>query len=333
VSSRLVDAFTTPWTSDPSGRFSVRSDPSAARFGADRRGLEVVATAGAAGDAPPFAEQAYAPALDLRDDDELRLWVRSTRAGDDGPARPAYLALEADTAPAAAAPWRRLLRIGAANRWELARLGLDDMPTAIRRAVGVLRLRSLDPEIAFTAALDDLLAVTPQPFADVDAALIARFDGAYRVGTRAVAVILDLPEVPGTRTAPYLLITPWSAELTPRPGAELVTDRTDRGASVRPAPVDLLLAFRLDVYARSRVEKATLLDRVAADLLAPLVVAGIAVDLEPFAGPPDPPGRTPLYVRLRVPVETGPRAFHPLAQGLLAVGHVDDRPGAEALPV
>jgi len=87
------------------------------------------------------------------------------------------------------------------------------------------------------------------------------------------------------------------------------------------------------VVARSRAEKTTLLDRVAADLLAPLVVAGVAVDLEPFAGPPDPPGRTPLYVRLRVPVETGPRAFQPLAQGLLAVGHVDDRPGAEALPV
>jgi hypothetical protein len=332
VSSRLVDAFTTPWTADPSGRFTVRSDPSAARFGADRRGLEVVATPGAAGDPPPFAEQAYAPALDLRNDAELRLWMRSTRAGDDGPARPAYLALEADTVPAAAAPWRRLVRIGAANRWELARLGLDDMPAPIRRAVGVLRLRSLDPEIAFTAALDDLLAVTPQPFADVDTALIARFS-AYRVGMRTVAAILDLPEVPGTRTAPYLLITPWSAELTARPGAELVADRTDRGASVRPAPVDLLLAFRLDVYARSRAEKTTLLDRVAADLLAPLVVAGVAVDLEPFAGPPDPPGRTPLYVRLRVPVETGPRAFHPLAQGLLAVGHVDDRPGAEALPV
>jgi hypothetical protein len=332
VSSRLVDAFTTPWTADPSGRFTVRSDPCAARFGADRRGVEVVATPGAAGDPPPFAEQAYAPALDLRDDAELRLWVRSTRASDDGPARPAYLALEADTAPAAAAPWRRLLRIRAANRWELARLGLDDMPAAIRRAVGVLRLRSLDPEIAFTAALDDLLAVTPQPFADVDTALIARFS-AYRVGTRTVAAILDLPEVPGTRTAPYLLITPWSAQLTPRPGAELVTDRTARGASVRPAPVDLLLAFRLDVHARSRAEKTTLLDRVAADLLAPLVVAGVPVDLEPFAGPPDPPGRTPLYVRLRVPVETGPRAFQPLAQGLLAVGHVDDRPGAEALPV
>jgi hypothetical protein len=148
VSSRLVDAFTTPWTADPSGRFTVRSDPSAARFGADRRGLEVVATPGATGDPPPFAEQAYAPALDLRDDAELRLWVRSTRAGDDGPARPAYLALEADTVPAAAAPWRRLVRIGAANRWELARLGLDDMPAPIRRAVGVLRLRSLDPEIA-----------------------------------------------------------------------------------------------------------------------------------------------------------------------------------------
>ncbi len=310
----------------------MRSDPSAARFGADRRGLEVVATPGAAGDPAPYAERMRVPALDLRDDSELRLWVRSTRAGDDGPGRPAYLALEADTVPAAAAPWRRLLRIGAANRWELARFGLDDMPTAIRRAVGVLRLRSLDPEIAFTAALDDLLAVTPQPFADVDAALIARFAGAYQVGPRTVAAILDLPEVAGTRTAPYLLITPWSAELTPRPGADLIADRTGGGASVRPAPVDLLLAFRLDVHARSRAEKTTILDRMAADLLTPLVVAGAPVDLEPFAGPPDPPGRTPLYVRLRVPFESGPRAFHPLAQGLLAVGHVDDRPGAEALP-
>jgi len=104
-----------------------------------------------------------------------------------------------------------LLPVTGANTWELQRIWLGDMTAALRRAVGFLRLRSLDGTIAFTAAVDDLIATAPRAIEDVDAALLARLDGVWRVPvagvSTAVPAILDLPESPGTRTAPYVLVT------------------------------------------------------------------------------------------------------------------------------
>ena len=95
--------------------------------------------------------------------------------------------------------------------WELHRLWLGDMPNTLRQDVGFMRLRSLDPTIAFNASMEDLIAATPEPIQDVGAAMLARQDGRYQVQVEAVntdvPAILDLPENPGTRPMPYILIT------------------------------------------------------------------------------------------------------------------------------
>jgi hypothetical protein len=76
----------------------------------------------------------------------------------------------------------------------------------------VLRLRSLDPTVAFAASIDDLLATTMEPLQDVDTALLAGVDRQFQVSIEGtltdVSAIVDLPENPGERTPPYILITP-----------------------------------------------------------------------------------------------------------------------------
>lgn len=335
MSSRLIDGFAAPWTSD-SPRWVVTSTTGASRFGRGARGMQVVAAVGPA-PAPSAAAQ-QTPALDLRDDAELRLWLRSTLAGDGRPGRPVYLTLEADTDPASGAPWRRPLPVGRARTWELHRLWLGDMPTPIRSAVAVLRLRGLDPTAAFTAALSDLLAVTPRAIADTEQALLARLHDRYRVpaapgpGTTTLPAGFAGPGV-AAPAPPAIAITAWRVVPAARPeGPEAVDNRTPTGAAIRAASSVVGLEYRIDVIAADRGDTAHVLDAMVIDLLRPLVVAGAPIAVEPFAGPPEPSGRTPLFVRLSVPVETGGREFHGLARPLLAVGHIDDRPGAEALP-
>jgi hypothetical protein len=305
--------------------------------------MEIQADAGAAAAPAPSAERHLAPKLDLRDADELRLWLRSSRRGDGSAARPLYLALEATLDPPTAALWQRLLPVRRAGSWELHRLWLGDMPATLRRAVGVLRLRSLDGRLAFAAALDDLLAVRPEPIADVEAALLARLDGVYSVDVNGVATavpaLLDVPESPGTRTEPYILVTPWSAvALGPRTGrTEVVDNFTPTGGHVRPAPTWLALEYRIDVHALERAHKQAVLDGLLVDMLRPLVVAGVPFELEPFdagtAASADAPGRTPLFYRTVVPAETGTPEFHDSAAPFLLVGELEDRDAPEAVHV
>ena len=305
--------------------------------------MEVRATAGAAAAPTPSAERQLAPALDLRDADELRLWLRSSRPGDGSPSRPLYLALEATRNPPTAALWQRLLPVRRTGSWELHRLWLGDMPTALRRAVGILRLRSLDGRQAFSAALDDLLAVRPEPIADVETALQARLDNAYSVDVNgvstAVPALLDVPESPGNRNEPYILITPWSAiGLGLRTGrAEVVDNLTATGGHVRPAPTWLALEYRIDVHAIERAHKQSVLDGLLVDMLRPLAVAGVPFELQPFdggsAGSADVPGRTPLFYRIVVPAETGAPEFHDSAAPFLLVGELEDRSAPEAVEV
>lgn len=345
MSGRVVDDFSTPWQADGSGLWTLASTSGAARLGADGLGMEIRATAGASASPQPHAERHFTTALDLRDVDELRFWLRSSRAGSGEAARPVYLAFEADTDPPSGTPWRRLLPVRAAEVWELHRLWLGDMPAPLRQAVGYLRLVSLDGRFAFRGAVDDLLATTPQPLTDVDAALLARLDGVFEVDVNgtptAVPAILDLPEAPGTRTAPYILITPWSVVPVPDRGgaADVVDNPTELGACVRPAPALVRLEYRLDVHAETRAQKSSLLERIVADLFRPLVVDDDVFALESFqpsweeAAADIPPGRTPLFYRLFLPVETGPRIFSGAATPYLVVGDLQVRSDSEVVSV
>lgn len=160
---RVVDDFSTPWSVDASGLWKATADPNAANLGADGYGMTIVASPGSAIGSDPFVQRVFSPALDLTDSVELRLWLRADRPATGAPQSPFYLFVEAATDPTNPNPaWSRFIRIGQANRWELQRLYLADMPAALRGSVGVLRLRGLDRTLGFTAAVDDLQAGVPQ---------------------------------------------------------------------------------------------------------------------------------------------------------------------------
>jgi hypothetical protein len=337
VTSVTVDEMAVPWEAS-SGLWSLSAEPSADALGRGGNGMAIRSAAGAASDPAPSAGRRFTPPLDLRDAEELRLWLRSSRPGDGRPETPFYLAFEAATdPPGAGAPWRRFLPVSQPDAWTLHRLWLGDMPAALREAVGFLRVQSLDATVAFDATLDDVVAVRPEPVADVQAALLARLEDAV-----AASVILDVPENPGTRTRPFVLITPWSVvPLERRTGADEITDNyTDAGAFVRPAPASLQLEYRVDVFADDAAEKARLLEAIVGAFLsdARLVVANVPVSLLPFVPLDDEAtaaaaGRTPLYVRLTTDVETGPRRLLGFAAPFLLAGPADGRETAEVAPV
>lgn len=342
MTSFVVDGMSVPWPAS-SPLWSVSAEASADALGRGGLGMLIGAAAGEPSDAPPSAERRFTPSLDLRDADELRLWLRSTRAADGSPGLPFYLALEATThPPGAEPPWRRFLPVPQAGAWALQRLALDDMPAALREAVAVLRIRSLDASVAFEAAIDDLMAVRPEPLADVDSALLARFDETFEVAVDGeptlVPALIDVPESPGQRTPPFILITPWSVVALDRRagGDEIVDNHTDAGAFVRPAPRSVQLDFKIDVFAADRAQKAGLLERILGSILSDsrLVAADLPLQMVPIEPSKDEvgllaPGRTPVFVRVTTDIETGQRRLLGLAVPFVLAGPADGRDTAE----
>jgi hypothetical protein len=332
LSASLVDGMVTAWQAS-SPLWSLSTDAAADATGRDGLGMMIRAAAGDEGDLAPSAQRTYTPPLDLRESDELRFWLRSSRPADGSATRPFYLAFEATTEPAAPPPWRRFLAVRQPDVWTLQRLWLDDMPADLRPAVGVLRIASLDATIAFDAAVDDLVAVRPEAVSDVDAALQECFDGMLDV-----PAILDLPENPGPRTPPFILITPWSVlPREPRTGTdEVVDNHSEGGAFVRPAPAQVQLEYRIDVVADTRADKARLVEAIVGQLLTrrQLIAANVPLTLEPFVPSSEEaatiePGRTPLFLRVVTDVETGARRQLGYAVPFVLAGPSDGRETAE----
>jgi hypothetical protein len=341
MSARTVDDFSTAWTPDASGLWSTTSTEAADYLRAGGRGMEIVAVPGAGAAPQPFAERRFAPALDLRGDDELRLWLKGSRVGDGRANAPVYLAFEADTDPAAAGgPWQRLLPVAQAGRWEPHALWLADMPAALRAATAVLRVRSLAPQLGFTVAVDELVATRPQPITDGEAALRGRIDGAHSVtvagAAKAVPAIIELLEKPPQRQAPYVLLRQRRVLPLPRAANALVVDNhTPAGAYTRPAPAHVQLDYEVDVFVDEGVHRTQLLEEIAGGFAREprLIVDGRPVelrtiDVEILAGQV----RAPLFYRLEVPVETGARQFSERAAPFLLVG-AQDRSGVEEVRV
>jgi hypothetical protein len=348
MSSQLVDNLATPWQGDALGLWSLNVTPAARRFGEDGLGMAIVARSGAGTDPAPLAQRRFDPPLDLQGVEELRFWLRSSRPGDGSPASPFYLAFEAASdGPTPGPAWSRLLPVRKRDTWELHRLWLWDMAPDLRHAVGVLRFRSLDPTVAFTAAVDDLIGVTAEPLRDVDAALLARLDRRFPVpveGTPAkVPALVDLPENPGDRPLPYILITPWAIQPLGEPGAsvDLIDNYTTTGAFVRPAPQDIQLDYRIDVFAQGRSQKTSVLEGVLGDFAGGprLVVNGEPLQMVPFTPSPEqaaylvPPGRTPLFYRVIAGMEVGARQFRPMAVPTFFTAPGDGKGTGEAVTV
>lgn len=339
VTTVLIDDFTDLWGADASGLWALAPVAGYVCPGA----MGVTASGGAPGDSPPFAAREFAPPLDLRGYDELRFWFRSTRPGDGTPARPFYLSLEADTVPASGAPWSRLIPVTKPDTWELHRLWLADMSEAMRAAVGVLRLRSLDPTVAFAAAIDSLIATAPEPVQDVEAALHARLHERFEVATADgplwVPAVFDLPEGEPGHPLPYILITPWSLERLPaeRGGGAIIDNHTEQGAYVRPPAERLRLRYSLDAFAAERAQKAALFEHILRDWLrAPhLIVANERLEIVPFTPAVERVAavaaarRTPIFCEVTTTVDVFPRQFQPWAVPFVLAAPLDGRETAE----
>ena len=228
--------------------------------------------------------------------------------------------------------------------WQLVVLWLGDMPAALRQAVGFLRLASLDGRFAFSAAIDDLIATTPEAVAGADAGWSTGSTGCGRsrwqmLSTPPVPAVLDLPEAPSVPDAPYILITPWSSSrsATPAVSSTWSTTRRPAGGFVRSAPAQVELIYRVDVWTDGRTHKAFLLDRIVPDLLEPLVVVRRRVRLEPISAQPAgarrprPAGSHAALLPPRAPGRDRRPELPGLAVPLLLVGDINDRSNTEAL--
>ncbi|MFG2741232.1 hypothetical protein ACGFY0_14375 [Streptomyces chartreusis] len=313
MAGRLIDDFTVPWQPDASGLWTVAADSAAACLGLDGTGMALTARAGTASQSP-YVQRVFGRALDLVDTDELRLWLRVTTTEP-------HLVLEAGPdSTAAGASWHRRLSVEQPDTWELHRLWLGDMPTALRRAVGLLRLRCPAPAPAFRAAVDDLAAGTPEALRDVGAALLGRL----------AELVTDVPayfDVPPERRPPYVLISPLAVLPLPAPGGTVVDNETADGAYVRPRPRQLRLDYRIEAVAASHAERAEITEAITADLARDprMPVFGEPLTLLPFepdplvTGPYRPPA-TPLYYRLHAPQEIGQRRPYGFAAPFLLTG-------------
>ncbi len=300
---------------------------------------------------PPGGSSPDTPPLDLSQTEELRFWLRSSRPGDGSEGNPFYLAFEA-TGDSPELSWQRLLPVKQADVWEFHRLWLGDMPEELREAVVTFRLRRLDASVVFNVALGDVIAGTPEPLQDVESALLQRLDNRFQVNVSGmptnVSAIVDLPENPGGRTPPYILIIPWSVQAKGERGGsgelidnyKIVLKSTSSEptetietfeVTARPQVGQLQIEYAIDIFAQGREQKTRLLDAILSDFSRNplLAVSGEPLALIPFL--PDPeqvaefvasPGRTPLFYQIIAPIDTGTRQWQTLIlQPLLIVSH------------
>lgn len=328
MSSRLLDFLPERWTAQHADLWRVALQRGRDPHDADGAFLVVDIGSRPAREGPASSCLTYElpEPLSLTDVSEARLWLRCSKASDRRAGRPCFLSFEMTRGPDAPVEWSRRLPVAQAGRWELHCLWIEDMPQTLRGAVATLRLRAdLGPE-PVALALSGLLAVRPQPIQDVDEALMARLSG-DRPGIGSVVAQIELPEGAAPSTAPYILVSPLSiAPQGHRGGSGDVEDNlTEQGLPhLRPRPHTLELAFRIDVHAQNRQQKAKILDEVLADFARRpfLVVNHERLPLLPYSPGPEeahhlaPPGRTPLFYRVQCEIECGTRTPPALIQSV-----------------
>lgn len=270
--------------------------------------------------------------------EEFRFWLRSSRPGDSSPGKPFYLIFEL-ASDSVGASWRWFLPVKQVNVWEFHRLWLgtirEDLQP-LRGSVSAIRLRTLEDSFSFTALLGDLLATLLEPLQDVDTTLLDRLDNRFQISDVPVPAIMDLPENPGDRSRPYLLITPWSVQPDGERGGSgdiidnyWIDENGQTGACVRPPLWQVQLDYAIDAFADERFHKTYLLEQTLNSFSRQpfLVVNGERLAIYPFVPAPEEiaefatPGRTPLFYRLHIQIETGDRQSQRQAVPFLVVGH------------
>lgn len=334
----LEDIDSTPWLpGDHTSLWSLISTPVPTYISNSGTAISIQSGSGTTVP-PPFIQRQFTNPVNLSQTDELQFWFRSSRQGDGARTRPFYLTFEI-TDSSFSLSWRRYVNVNQAGVWQLHRMWLGDMPDNLRQGVEILRLSSLDSNIAFTASIGDLIATTPNPIQDVDSAFLNRLDQNFQVLVDNVATdvpaVIEVPENPGTRNLPYILITPWSIEAQDNGvgSGELIDNYTpanneqSQGAFIRRAQQSIRLNYAIDAFAQERSQKADLLEQIMFNLNRQpfLIINREPISLMKFMPSFQEiaafivPGRTPLFYQLLIRVETGQRQFRPQAAPFILV--------------
>jgi hypothetical protein len=258
----------------------------------------------------------------------LWLSIKASRAARPG-GPPFFLQLRlgsvAQPLTAATNTWHRLLPIGTPNRWETVKLGIDDLPAAIRAAMTAIEFRCLALDSAFVSRIDDLTAVRPEMLADADRALQDRLAGITVAGSPAPAKVRAASQSAPSGTA--LDITQLDLAHAPIRMGERVEPRDyTSGGGVRliPGGEPYDVTYTVTPIAASRADQATLLEQVVHRLapLDELVVDGDRLPVELVRIAPDDrvggsPGPDPvLFYRV------GARAWRAPATGTSAISEI-----------
>ena len=264
---RLIDdsTGTGDWTArkqdgTDSNQIVIQTAPRRLRDGGAGTRLTITASAASRNH---FAEKAI-PATDLTAFTELQLWMNANRTADGKDENPFYLKLQlgsAGVAPGAAQnSWFRYLPVTLPGEWQCVRMGLTDLPDAIRKSVTALRLTNLDGGPGWVAAFDGLHAVREQMLVDVPDALRALLAGTIIIENKPVPAELVTagPPLAGPATLVKLLsVEPLEGEYRT---TEYRSDYTDKHFLVWPPAEVYILRFSIDAAAAKPSDRSLLLD-------------------------------------------------------------------------
>lgn len=279
-------------------------------------------------------ERALPAPEDLEEMDELRLWVRGSRAATGGAAAP--FSLEVRLASAAMGfddadnAWHRFLPVARPGTWEMVRLSLRDLHPDVRAAMNAMRITCVHTGPGFECALGGILAVREELLGDVEAALVERLDGALTLdGSPLEAEVWHSADgtLPGPPDPPAVRVRHRAL----RPGGGATTfppsrrDFSGAGFVVYEAPRAWELDYELEVFAESRAGATRIVEHLLAEFSprGTLRVAGVAL---PVAWIADPAEAEEPRLRIRVTARQEGAAGQP---GVLPFGQVTV--GADAL--
>lgn len=202
------------------------------------------------------------PAVDLDGFDELRLVFRCDRSA----ASPQFLELRLGSAALPVGSpgntWHRRVPVAGADRWDVVRFSLSDLPAAVRGALNVLQLQCIDAARSFEFRIDQALAVRQSMLADIEQALFARLhQQATLLGVPVPAELLVAGD-PWPATTPCIAIVPLEVRHSPdrSVGSAQRCDFVATGYRIRQAPTAYEASFALEPVAGTRIEQAQLMD-------------------------------------------------------------------------
>ncbi len=291
--SLLVDPFddagawrTTAPGGGPSTDLVVQTDTSVTWLGAPTVALSgTVAASGHLG-------TTNFTAVDLTAYDDLWFWVWSDRPADGTGGRPFFLELRLGSAAVAmgtvANTWHRDLPVTQSATWQLVKVSLGDLSSAVRSALSAIQIGCIDASAPFRCNVAALTAVHEQLLLDLDAALMARLSNQASLAGAPVPAFVDQPGSTTPPPSPSIRITNYDVQSADSrsPSGPSRSDYRNGTFDLRPRRRAYDVLYEIDVVASARADADPLYELVLTQLGASseLVVNGVPqlVEMEPL---------------------------------------------------